>query len=273
MVKKLFKHEFLYYGRIMSIVYLILFTVAAAGRIIQFFESDSVPYEIVFDISCLTYGICAFGTLVFASVLGILRFYRNLFTAEGYLSFTLPVTPAQHIWVKALTAVCVCLISFLMVLVSGCIITAGEMLVEIWKAAVYILQAVWEKIGFHSILIGGEMLLLSVLSLLSGFMLYYTFISIGQLFRKNRILAAVGAFFVYYILTQVFSTVMAVVLSILMAVGALDAFVAWINQLGQQDPYLLVHCSMGLGAVFTVISILIEFLIIRRIIAKKLNLE
>ena len=104
--------------------------------------------------------------------------------------------------------------------------------------------------------------------------LYYeTCITIGQLFRKNRILAAVGAFFVYYILTQVFSTVMAVVLSILMAVGALDAFVAWINQLGQQDPYLLVHCIMGISALLSMIPVLIEFLIIRRIIAKKLNLE
>ena len=47
MVKKLFKHEFLAYMRILSVVYVILLTVAAATRIIQLFESDSIYYKIV----------------------------------------------------------------------------------------------------------------------------------------------------------------------------------------------------------------------------------
>lgn len=273
MVKKLFKHEFLYYGRIMGVVYLILLTVAAAGRVIQLFETDSIPYEIVFDISCITYGISAMATLFFASVLAIIRFYRNLFTAEGYLSLTLPVTAAQHILVKAVTPVCVSLFSGLMVLVSGCIITAGEMLSEIWKALVYILRTEWAENGFQIILISGEVLVLYALGLLSGFLLYYTFIAIGQLFRKNRILAAVGAFFVYYILSQVLSTVLMVVLSVFAATGVLEDFSAWVSRMGMRDPYLLVHSGIGIVALLSVIAGLIEFLIIRRIITRKLNLE
>lgn len=273
MVKKLFRHEFLAHLRVMSIVYLILFTVAAAGRIIQFFENDSVPYEIIFDISCTTYGICVVAALAFAFVMGIIRFYKNLFTAEGYLSMTLPVTPAQHIWVKAVTAVCMELLTLAMILVSGCIITAGEMLGEIWKALIYLLQKMFAEIGFHSILFGGELLILFVLGLFSSIMLYYTFISIGQLFKKNRILAAVGAFFVYYILSQITTTVLAVVVSILGASGALDDFAAWVINMGEQNPYALVHGILGIAITLPVISTLIEFLIVRGIITKKLNLE
>ena len=40
MVKKLFKHEFLAYARVMSVVYIILLMIATAGRVIQFFEND-----------------------------------------------------------------------------------------------------------------------------------------------------------------------------------------------------------------------------------------
>ena len=47
MVKKLFKHEYLSYVRVMSIVYVILLTMAAANRIIQLFEADTVAYKIV----------------------------------------------------------------------------------------------------------------------------------------------------------------------------------------------------------------------------------
>lgn len=273
MVKKLFKHEFLFYARIMGIVYLILFTVAGANRIIQFFENDSNAYSIVFTISCITYGISAVAVLGFGFVMGIVRFYKNLFTAEGYLTLTLPATPSQHIWVKAVTVVCVQLISILMVLVSGCIVTAGEMLVELWKAAAYIFGYIYDNIGAHSLAFGGELLLLFVLSSFSSIMLYYTFISIGQLFRKNRILAAVGAYFVYYIASQVVATVLMVIFSLLVASGAFESFGLWLGEMLEAHPYRVLHSGLWLGMLLPAISILVEFLIIRRIITKKLNLE
>ena len=273
MVKKLFKHEFLSYARVMGIVYLILFTIATAARIIQYFESDGTAYSIVFTFSCITYGISVLAALGFGFVLGIVRFYKNLFSAEGYLTLTLPVTPTQHIWVKAVTALCVQLVTLVMILLSGCIITAGEMLVEIWKAVIYILQKVYEHIGFQFFAIGGELMLLFALGLLSGIMLYYTFISIGQLFKKNRILAAVGAYFVYYILSQVVSTVIVVLFSILVASGAFDTFGAWFVDMAEHHPYWLVHGSIWISILLVGIGILVEFLIIRRIITKKLNLE
>ena len=64
--------------------------------------------------------------LAFPFVYSVIRFYRNLFTGEGYLSFTLPVTPANHLWVKVVTAVSFSLLSVLVAALSGVIITAGE---------------------------------------------------------------------------------------------------------------------------------------------------
>ena len=273
MVKKLFKHEFFAYWRTMSIVYLVLFTVAGAGRIIQFFETDSTHYNIVFTFSCITYGISILAVLGFTFVLGIVRFYRNLFTAEGYLAFTLPVTPSQHIWVKAATAVCMQLVTLVAVLLSFCIITAGELLVEIWKAAVYLLGQLWEAIGAQSIAIGSELAVLFVLGMFSSVLLYYTFIAIGQLFKKHRILAAVGAYFVYYILSQVVSAVLTVVLSVVAVSGALEEFFTWLVDFARNQPYTLIHCTLGIIGLFIIAGCLIEFWIVRRIITKKLNLE
>ena len=88
MVKKLFKHEFLSYARAMGIVYGILLTIAAATRIISFFESDTDAYAIIRFFSDATYFVSAAAAIGFAFVMGIVRFYKNMFTAEGYLTHT-----------------------------------------------------------------------------------------------------------------------------------------------------------------------------------------
>ena len=273
MVKKLFKHEFWSYWRIMGIVYLILLTMAGANRIIQCFETDSTAYTIAFTASCVTYGICVAATLGFGFVLGVIRFYKHLFSAEGYLTLTLPVTPSQHIWVKAATAVSVQLVTILVILLSGCVVTAGEMLSEIWKAAAYLLGKAYEAIGWQFIAISCEVVALYILAMFAGIMLYYTFISIGQLFKKHRILAAVGAYFVYYIASQVVYTVLMILFSLFSITGAFEELLMQFGKFAEQHPYITVHSFMGICALFPLIGILVEFLITRRIITKKLNLE
>ena len=273
MVKKLFKHEFLSYIRVMSVVYIILLTMAAAGRVIQFFASDSIPYKIISVFSGITYGISVFAAFAFVFVLGIVRFYKNLFTGEGYLSFTLPVTPAQHILVKAVTTVAMEAVTVLVVLLSGCIIFAGEVLVEIWKAAAYIFEKLYEFIGFQSVLICGEFVILFLLGCFSGILMYYVFISIGQMFKKNRILAAVGAYFAYYIVTQILSTIFIVVISILGETGVLDAFLERLGRFAEVHPFVAIHSGMGIIALVTAVFIFVEFVVVKKIITKKLNLE
>ena len=84
MVKKLFKHEILSYARIMPIVYVILITIAFASRIIQIFESDTTVYNIISTFSFITYGISIVAAIVFNFIFVIVRFYKNMFSGEGY---------------------------------------------------------------------------------------------------------------------------------------------------------------------------------------------
>ena len=67
MVKKLFKHEYHFYLRIMAIVYGILLTMSVATRLIASFESDTQAYEIIRTFALTTYYIsilAAFGSLL-----------------------------------------------------------------------------------------------------------------------------------------------------------------------------------------------------------------
>ena len=202
-------------------------------------------------------------------MLGITRFYKNLFTGEGYLTFTLPATPHQHIVVKVITAVCVELISLVMILISVCIVTAGEMLKEIIIALRYLVGELYQVVGNHMVTVGLEFMLLTLIACFTSIMLYYTFISIGQLFKKNRILAAVGAYFVYYILTQIVSTVISIVFSILAANGVLDQVGLWVID----HVSAAVHIGMWSAIVLSAIFALVEYFVIKWVITKKLNLE
>ena len=273
MVKKLFKHEFLAYARVMSVVYIILLTIALAGRVILLFENDSIPYQIISTISIITYVFSVWAVMVFAVVMGIIRFYKHLFTSEGYLTFTLPVTPTQHIVVKTVTALCIEMITFAVILLSGCVLTAGELLVEIWNVVVYIFGEFYELVGFHAVAFLGELLLLYLLQCVAGILLYYTYICIGQLFRKARILAAVGAYFAHYILSQIVASVISVMFSLVAITDALKELMQWLGDLVVAHPYATVHSGLWIAMLAPVTTILVTFLVVRTIITKKLNLE
>ncbi len=269
MVKKLFKHEIRAYLRVMPLIYIIIVAMSVFGRVIQFFENDGLVYNIVSGFAFLTYGVSIFVALFFTKIFAVVRFYKNLFTAEGYLTFTLPVTPTQHIAVKVLTAVMFDVLTFVVVLASGCIISFGELLVEIFKAAGYIINELFKLIGFHSIAYALELVAIILLAGISGYLLYYTFISIGQLFKKNRILAAFGAYFVYYIIMQVISTIFTVFAALF------GDKLPWeqIGVLVEAHPYATVHIALCFLILMSAAFSLLYFVIIKLIIRKKLNLE
>ena len=269
MVKKLYKHEFLAWLRVLPVVYIITLSVAAVHRIIQFFENDTVYYGIISGSAIFVYVIallaCAFTPIIF----GITRFYKNLFTGEGYLTFTLPVTPGNHLWVKVLTAVAFSIMSLLVCLASFVIITAGDVLGEIWKAAEYLLKQIPQEYAGHLLGYCGEFLVLLLVSSFGTYMLYYTCICIGQLFRKNRVLAAVGVYFGYYMINQVLSTVLGVMMAVFEQTGVLENVYLWIGEYALET----VHIAFGGSIVISAGLGLVYWLICHTVIRKKLNLE
>lgn len=277
MVKKLFKHEIAYYMRSMLPVYCILGAIAVFGRVIQFFEADNTVYNTVNIIAILSYVVAIIAVMAMSYVFTITRFYRHLFTSEGYLSFTLPVTPTQHILTKLTTAVITHAASLIVILLSACIITAGDVLVEVIKAAAYIVDLIPERLAFtfkettaaqwqaNIWLFVIEFILLLVAAVIYQMLLFYGCITVGQTFSKNRILAAVGAYFGYYLATQAVGTVLVIVSQFLPWETFSDIFYA--------APIGCIHI-LTIG--YILLNLLVAtglFIVSRIIIRHKLNLE
>ena len=269
MVKKLFKYEWIAYTRTLLPVYLVLLGIAALGRFVQFFESGSSAYTIVNTSSIIAYGVALISCFGFAWAFAVIRFYKNLFTGEGYLSFTLPVTPTQHIFTKGVAAVLFSAISFVVALVSACIITAGDVLHELCKAGVYLFRRIPDEYKADVVFYGIEIILDLLIASAAGFLLFYTCIAIGQTFRKNRILGAIGVYFIYYIITQILGTVLIVVLSVL----AHTPFMNWVEDFIYFHPQECIHIFLcGIGVFYAGIGVL-GFFITKRVMHKRLNLE
>lgn len=269
MVRKLYKHEFKAWLRVMSVIFGITLAIAAVFRIIQIFESDSIYYNIIEGSAIFMYVIALLVCLAAPTVFGVVRFYRNLFTGEGYLSFTLPVTPANHLGVKVTTAVTFSFMSVLVCIASGMIVTFGEVFTEICKAADYLIKLIPEDISGHLIGYCVEFLIFLVVALFVEYLFLDTCICIGQLFRKNRVLAAVGVYFGFYVLTQILGTVFGVVMVVLEETGMLDGLYVMIGA----HPRETIHIAFCGMIVLYAFLALVYYLICHRIIHKKLNLE
>lgn len=269
MVKKLWKHEYLAWLRVLPLIYGITLVIAAMLRLVILFENDSVYYNIVLFSAVAMFFIGLIVTIAAPTVFGIQRFYKNLFTGEGYLTHTLPVTPAAHLWVKALTTVSFDIASVLICLFAGMIATAGEVFSEVCKAAAYLLGYIPQDMVGHLSGWAAEYILLIVVAMLGSHLFYYLCICIGQLFRKNRVLAAVGVYFGFYVASQILGTVLMVVFVILGEAGVWDN----ILELVDQHPKASLHIFLGGVVVLSALAALAEYGICHRIIRKKLNLE
>lgn len=269
MVKKLYKHEFTAWLRIIAFFWAATILTAIINRVVQLFENDSVYYNILFAFSLVAFFVGLLCSAAAPLIFGIVRFYKNFFTGEGYLTFTLPATKEQLLWVKVSSAVCFSLLSGLVCVLSGWIVLSGEVFTEICKAAAYLLRDITGKELAHLIGWVIEMALLLLISDVCNHLFFYTCICIGQTFRKNRILAAVGVYFAYYIITQILSTIFSVTFALLAESGVLDGIGKWIGDHAELSIHLglsgSVVLSLGMGAVY--------WLVCRWVLRKKLNLE
>lgn len=269
MVKKLFKHEMFYYIRSLFPVYIILIGVALIGRFIACFESDTVSYSILRGSSIFILVIANIATLSLTFVFIISRYYKNMFTGEGYLTLTLPVTATNHLFVKIVTAALTYTISGIFCVLSVCLFTVGKWLNQILTEVANIWNYGDELAGAHLVFFVLELILIAIVSTASEILMIYMCISLGQLFSKNRILAAVGVYFGFYILYQVLSTILSIVFSI----SSMAWMPQWIDKLASLNVVMLVHSVSGVMFIWSFIIGGIYFLVSRFVLTRKLNLE
>ena len=105
MLGKLIKYDLKSMNRFLIILHAFLLLIAVLLRV---FVTSRIQLQtdegsLLFAFAILAYVLAitgiAFGTAIVIAV----RFYKNLFSDEGYLTWTLPVTPGTHLLAKTIS--------------------------------------------------------------------------------------------------------------------------------------------------------------------------
>lgn len=212
MVKKLLKHE-------LYALFRVLIFIAAAVVLFAVFSGLLLRYDLnrpegafegqelftILIVSFYVFAICAL--IIAAWALGITRFYKTLFTGEGYMTLSLPATPSQLLWAKLLSSVIAMFFASVVSLLS-LILLFVSFDAEILSGAGLLgtLHDLWTAITedpLYAILL----LVQAVLSIPESLLLIYAAVSLGQLFSSHRvgmILLVVAAGYVAFMLVNVF---------------------------------------------------------------------
>lgn len=199
MMNKLLKYECMAVGRILVPIWagtavFSLLTAVVSRLDSAFADVVGMPVTSVLEtfFTVLT-ALFIFATIAACVILNIQRFYK-LLGDQGYLMFSLPATPWQHMAAKLL---CACGTTIASVLIAiGCVWmanSAGE------SAAAQTLSA---QLSLQDTMGTVFLVLLLVLSLISTYLYLYLCMAIGSHWPQQRMLASIATYFVLGFILQ-----------------------------------------------------------------------
>ncbi len=207
MVGKLMKHELIALFRVLIYIAAIVLVLAVLTRIGMAVNSGEF-----FGISLAFYiiGVCILSAC--ALIASIQRFWSSFFTGEGYMTFSLPATPAQILIAKMLSALIVMFFSDIVAIGTLAIVGSG-LPAEFWAGMNQIFGEVFEMIGSYissEPLVIVEAVLLVLCSIPMSLLFFYTVMSVGQLLTKGRkgltFVIFIGAYWVLSLLEMLILT-------------------------------------------------------------------
>lgn len=201
MLGKLMKYELRAMGRILLPLYLLI-VVAVTGLSFSIRQNDLAeaagksPVIVLLVLFAILCAASVLVMIVMTLVLILQRFHRNLLGNEGYLMFSLPVSTAQHILSKSLSALLWILASFLL---GGICAFLMASILGYLPDMIQSAKAFWNTLltaNTKSALVRDALLLLGLIlvSILRQVMQVYAAIALGHQWTNHRV---AGSFLAY----------------------------------------------------------------------------
>lgn len=271
MLGKVIKNEFKDTWKVLLPLNLALIVVTIFGVIalnIFSLKSDMAGFVVV--ATSITYMLGLFALVITSFIYLAVRFYKSMYGAEGYLTHTLPVSGFSNLNGKLITAVwwnfisMVLAVASVIILVYSLIDNVGRTMGETTSIAmmVYEFENLFEAPIWVLIL---RMLGYFLLSSASGLLMIYASLSIGQLFNKYKVGAAVVTYLIFYIITQI--------VSFLVLLGTKESRTRSFEAMIEAGETVVEMPDMMGTIIQVIVMIIIYYCITAYICNRKLNLE
>lgn len=224
MFKKLLKYDMLSVWRLWWLLAVSVLGLSVAGSLVLRFvisnmEDSRFAILTAFGMFFFVISLVAIvASIALTQLLIYYRFYKNFFTDEGYLTFTLPVSRRDLLLSKTLNAliwevahILLLVVSlFIFLLVSPPVGDSGRLLnTDIVVSMLDVVAQAWNAIGGWLIVYIIEgIVILSGMFVFSSSLIHFC-ITIGSVVaKKYKLLAAIG---IYYLVNMLLSTVLQIV--------------------------------------------------------------
>ena len=199
MLRKLLKYDFLSIARlgwiILPVMAIITFCATICTNLVRHFSALETGWEAIpFGIGMIGLIVCIYGVGlcgIALEILMIVRFYKNFYTDEGYLTFTLPVKKKTLLFSKTLNALLCYAIFFGLVVGSiiFVILFGGFPIMETLPDILAFLKAEWIWVALYII---EGIFLIFCLSFMSVSMIYFSMAIGCTIVKKAKFLCAIG---------------------------------------------------------------------------------
>ena len=259
MLGKLLKYEIPAMGRKLLPLYAAwAVTALFLGLTAQAAESKN---EFMVVISALLYTAIATTILVMTIILIVQRYSNSLLGDEAYFNHVLPVSVAEHIGNKAISATVWIFVTILVAVLTGLLIAIGAIIVGAQDISFRQLLHDLYQLDFnfpkHFVLYAIEVLIIAVTGIVKTIMQIYAAITIGHQAPNRTTLASIGA----YMLIMIFES----------SVGR-ALLPLFINLEYDTDGFLNFNKVFVPGVIMAAIFSAIYFFICKYLMEKRLNL-
>lgn len=208
MLGKLFKHEMKTTSTIFLPLFIGFIVITLLCKItfessMTFLSGNNNLLSFITILFFVLYFIYVIALFVVTAVFIVLRFYKSMVGEQGYLTNTLPVKTKALIHSKLLTSLIWEISAIILLLLSFLVFIMGHISMDDINM---IIKEINLNFGPYMVYVRLSTILIVFLCILSLFyapLMLYASIAIGHLFRKQRILLSVVAYFAMYIIIQI----------------------------------------------------------------------
>lgn len=261
MLGRLFKYEMKAISRILIPIYLAMLAISTISAVtFNLRISDDSSFAFVPIMNSFLFSISISAAFIVTVVMIVWRFYRSISGGEGYLLFTLPVKTTSIIFSQFLCALVWCIL--MSVVLVGCLF-------------IQFINADADLINTVNILIFSDnpwqnliMLLNVILSYISEILTIYFSISLASLFGKHRLMLSV----VFYVVAAAISNLIDYAVINILCGG--ESLTEVVEITAEASINSAISIEMFIYSLIIMLAIsLTEYLVIRYILNKRLNIE
>lgn len=216
MFSKLMKHEFLATWKVMVTLEAVLAAIGVVGFLVIFgmirtinnddyYNTTALSFTLMTLLMIILFGIIA--VLIISIIYLIIRYYRSLYTPEGYLTFTLPASTVEILSAKILTGIFWSAVTTTLIMVDAWMMITGYAFANTAVPDILSITSDFNSIfTVDGITIAPLIVVLYYVKAITGILAFYVSITIGQLWAKHKILGAVLCWITIRIVTSIISS-------------------------------------------------------------------